>query len=289
MSAALRNNFSIPAILSAENHRGREKGVIVYPVYSRRSRGLSVGINLFPDKKICPFDCPYCEVFPFSSNAVFSLQQMEEELLSVITVSNKNNSVIKDLCFSGNGEPSLSPALPDALKLAARLRREKAPSAKLVLITNGAGLLQPPIFSLLAYAATGETALDIWLKLDAGTHEWYEKINRSNIPFTELTAKIKEFVSIAPVTLQTMLCAIDGEPPSKTEERSWEQLTLQLATVAKQGSGLISKVQIYGKARPAPEDPKASPLEISYLEQRAASLRRVLSGAGITTPVEVFC
>ena len=34
-----------------ENHREREKGVLVYPVYSRRAGGLSVGINLFPGKK----------------------------------------------------------------------------------------------------------------------------------------------------------------------------------------------------------------------------------------------
>ena len=33
----------------------------VYPVISRRSGGLSIGINLNPDK-VCNFDCVYCEV-----------------------------------------------------------------------------------------------------------------------------------------------------------------------------------------------------------------------------------
>ena len=33
----------------------------VYPVVSRRSRGVSIGINLNPDK-ICNFDCIYCQV-----------------------------------------------------------------------------------------------------------------------------------------------------------------------------------------------------------------------------------
>jgi len=273
---------------SAENHRGREKGVIVYPVYSRRSGGLSVGINLFPDKKSCPFDCPYCEVFPFPVSSVFSLRQMEEELRFAIASVLKQNIPIKDICFSGNGEPSLSAALPDALKLAARLRKELAPSAKLVLITNGAGLLQPSIFSLLADAASGETAIDIWLKLDAGTPEWYGKINRANISFSELTAKIKEFVSRAPVTLQTMLCAIDGNAPPLDEEKALEGLTAELAIIAAQGKGFINKVQLYGKARSAPEDPKASPLPASYLEQRATSLRRIFTENGITTSVEVY-
>jgi histidinol dehydrogenase len=265
------------------NHRGREKGVIVYPVYSRRSGGLSVGINLFPDKKSCPFDCPYCEVFPFSTNAVFSLKQMEEDLRIAIKDALKQNIPIKDLCFSGNGEPSLSAALPDALKLSAGIREEFTPSAKLVLITNGAGLLQPQIFSLLADSAKSEVALDIWLKLDAATPEWYKKINRSNISFTELTEKIREFVSSAPVTVQTMLCAIDGEPVPKTEAQAWERLALELAV-----TGNVRKVQIYGKARPAPEDPLSSPLPASYLEQRAESLRSMFSANGITTPVEVY-
>jgi len=34
-------------ITPVTNHRKREKGMIIYPVYSRRSAGLSIGINLF--------------------------------------------------------------------------------------------------------------------------------------------------------------------------------------------------------------------------------------------------
>ena len=33
----------------------------VYAVVSRRARGLSIGVNLNPDK-VCNFDCPYCQV-----------------------------------------------------------------------------------------------------------------------------------------------------------------------------------------------------------------------------------
>ena len=33
----------------------------VYPVLSRRSQGLSIGVNLNPDK-VCNFDCIYCQV-----------------------------------------------------------------------------------------------------------------------------------------------------------------------------------------------------------------------------------
>jgi len=270
------------------NHRQREKGVLVYPVYSRRSGGLSVGINLFPGKKSCPFDCPYCEVFPFASDAAFSPGQMEVDLRSAVTAALERNVAIRDICFSGNGEPSLSPAFGEALERAGRVRSELASSAELVLITNGAGLLQPRIFSLLAEAASGPLALNIWLKLDAGSPGWYQQINRTAIPFEKIIAQIKEFAHRAPVTIQTMLCAVDGSAPPEEEARAWENLALELAVIAMNGKGGIRKVQIYGKARPAPEDPKAQALPVDYLEDRAASLRCVFTAKNITTPVEVY-
>jgi histidinol dehydrogenase len=257
--------FMALSISPVENRRERENGVLVYPVYSRRSGGLSVGINLFPGKKSCNFDCPYCEVFPFTANAVFSCDQMEEDLREVIAGALKQNIPVRDICFSGNGEPTLSPAFPEALKRASRVRAETAPASVLVLITNGTGLLQPHIFSLLQDTAA---ALNIWLKLDAGTPCWYKKMNRCEIAFEKLIAKIKEFSAVAPVTIQTMLCAIDGESPPDEEAQVWEQLIVELAA-----GGKLRKVQIYGKARPAPEDPKTSSLPAEYLEERAESLR----------------
>jgi len=287
----------IPPAGPIDNHREREKGVLVYPVFSRRSGGLSVGINLFPDKKICPFDCPYCEVFPFAANAgrQFSLVQLEDDLRAALADALKRNVPVKDICFSGNGEPSLTAAFPEALHLAGRVLVEMVPAAKLVLITNGAGLLQPELFSLLADAAlsakgaAGFPPLDIWLKADAGTPGWYQKINRSAIPFEELAGKIQEFAARAPVTIQTMLCAVDGEGPPPDEAAAWEKLVVALAAIAaNNGAGGIRKVQIYGKARPSPDDPIARPLPVQYLESRAESLRRALAAVSSAPPVEVY-
>ena len=270
------------------DHRQREKGVLVYPVYSRRSGGLSVGINLFPDKKNCPFDCPYCEVFPFARNVAFSPEQMEADLRAAVAAAREQNVAIRDICFSGNGEPSLSPAFGEALERAARVRGEMATAAQLVVITNGAGLLRPKTFSLLADAASGDIALHIWLKLDAGTAGWYRKINRAAIPFEKLMAHIKKFAAAAPVTIQTMLCAVDGGAPPPEEAHAWENVVCALAVIAANGSGGIRTVQMYGKARPAPDDPKAQALPVEYLESRAVSLRRAFAAHNITTPVETY-
>jgi len=269
------------------NHREREKGIIVYPVYSRRSVGLSVGINLFPDKKYCLFNCPYCEVFPFSSNAEFSLEQMQEDLCSVIISSQKQNIPVKDICFSGNGEPTLSPFFGEALNLAENIRIQMVPSAKLVVITNGTGLLQPYVLSLLKDAAVNPS-FDIWLKVDAGTSDWYKKINRCSISFDELVNVKKEFAACAAFTIQTMLCAVNDEYPPETEVKAWEELVCQLAINKTNNTNNVRKIQIYGKARSAPEDPLASELPAEYLEQRAASLRTAFKEKNITTPVEIY-
>ena len=276
-----------------DNHRKREKGVLVYPVYSRRSGGLSVGINLFPGEKRCSFDCPYCEVFPFSNNSEFFVDFMEDDLRRAIASALERNIPVRDICFSGNGEPTLSPDFPEALEKAGRVRASLVPNAELVLITNGSFLLEEKLFSLLACLAVSIN-LNIWLKLDAGTNFWYKKMNRSVLPFEKIIEKTKEFAASAPVTIQTMICAVDGEGPSKEEADAWENLLVGLVSAGNaKGNSCIRKVQIYGKARPAPEDPKASALPVTCLEERAVSLRAALASAfsgekNIVPPVEVY-
>ena len=262
---------------------------MVYPVYSRRSRGLSLGINLYPDRKVCSFDCPYCEVFPFETGIRFSVDTMAQALRGVIAGARSRGEKARDICFSGNGEPSLSPLLGEALEAASRIRDELEPAAALVLITNGSGLLNDGTFDLLRRAATGPMALKLWLKLDAGTRDWYARIDRSSIPFGSLIAAIQNFASLAPFAIQTMICAVKGVAPPPEEEEAWVRLALELAS-----RGHVTGFQIYGKARPGPQDPLAEALPVSILDARAASLQAALKAAGLPgpegkpIPVEVF-
>jgi histidinol dehydrogenase len=274
---------------SVKDHRSREGGAVVYPVYSRRSKGLSVGINLFPDHKACSFDCPYCEVFPFDTDIHFSTEVMTKTLRELLAEACAEPEEVRDICFSGNGEPTISQHFPAALEAATQVRAELVPRAALVVITNGTGLLRDTTFECLRRAAAGPEALDVWLKLDAGTEDWYAQMDRSAVPFDRLTAAIKAFAQAAPFTIQTMLCAINGAVPPRAEAAAWERLVLELAA-----PGGVTGVQIYGKARPSPGDPQASPLPPPVLEERAASLRTALHAAGLRgpggkpVPVEVF-
>ena len=45
----------------ADHRRSLDDIRCIYAGVSRRSRGLSIGVNLNPDK-VCNFDCPYCQV-----------------------------------------------------------------------------------------------------------------------------------------------------------------------------------------------------------------------------------
>src|SRR5205085_3897983 len=49
------------ALIHRDHRRTFQDNLYVYAVVSRRSKGVSIGVNLNPDK-ICNFDCVYCQV-----------------------------------------------------------------------------------------------------------------------------------------------------------------------------------------------------------------------------------
>ncbi|MDR2098006.1 MAG: hypothetical protein LBP37_05745 [Spirochaetaceae bacterium] len=267
-----------------ENHRSREEGLIVYPVYSRRSRGLSIGINLYPDRKCCNFNCKYCEVFPFASEVKFSLEVMESGLRKAIAGAGARNMPVRDICFSGNGEPTLSPGFARALRLAAEIRDSAAHASDLVVISNGTGLLRQDCFDLLRDCVTPPVSLKLWLKLDAGSADWFKKIDGCNTDFERLTGAIKSFSMRNECVIQTMHCSVDGAPPSVEELCAWAALTAEIAR-----PGNVKLVQIYGKARPSPHDPACAALSRDSLEERSDALKMAFETAGLSgTPVEIY-
>ncbi|HEY5718645.1 MAG TPA: hypothetical protein VIS52_09135, partial [Motiliproteus sp.] len=101
---------------------------LVYPVVSRRSKGLSLGINPNPDQR-CNFDCVYCQVDRSQSLPLKSLdlQQLEEELrfwLQRIASEGFRGYPLQDIALAGDGEPSVVRELPAILTLLRRLKIE---------------------------------------------------------------------------------------------------------------------------------------------------------------------
>jgi wyosine [tRNA(Phe)-imidazoG37] synthetase (radical SAM superfamily) len=108
------------------------------PVKSRRL-GQSLGINLLPvDKKICNFDCIYCECGLTDSPKADLPKRNEiaERLESVLLDFRSNEKPIDTITFAGNGEPTLHPLFLEIIEDTWKLRNNYFPEAKIALLTN---------------------------------------------------------------------------------------------------------------------------------------------------------
>jgi wyosine [tRNA(Phe)-imidazoG37] synthetase (radical SAM superfamily) len=257
----------------SSHDRGEDHSGLVYPVISRRSGGLSVGINLFPDAKRCSFDCPYCEVSPFDGKDTFSTQKLEAALELFFTQEYSAawaNLPVRDLCVSGNGEPTLSPFLEDALELCASARRKYADiagTADIVVITNSTGFLRDDVAGMLRRFG-GHEAMKIWAKLDAGTQDRFALMSRSPFALADIVRAIGEFARGTAVVIQTMLCDLNGKKPDSAEAAAYAHC---LDAMIDRGAR-IDAVHFYTVARP-PLETWADPLsddEIRVFMERVA-------------------
>jgi histidinol dehydrogenase len=247
---------------------------LLYPVRSRRARGLSLGLDLFPDGKRCSYDCPYCEVFPSEGAPAFDPGRLREELDRYAALASGRPAMLpRDISIAGRGEPSLSPWLATALEAAAAARRrhpEVYGAAALVLITNATGFLEPSVSALLG-ASVEEEGLSIWAKLDAGTESLHAAMSRSAFSLARVEEAILGFSRAHVLTIQTMLCRLaatrGGEAlaPPDGEVTAAGRL---LGGLLRRGAR-IGEVQLYTMARPSPEG-LCAPFEDRELLRRAA-------------------
>jgi histidinol dehydrogenase len=281
MSFGVRSE-RLPSV--GEHRLEREAGRLVYPVISRRSGGLSLGINLFPDAKVCSFDCPYCEVFPLAPGLPpFSIAELEVELDRFLErgyAQDWKGVPVRDICFSGNGEPTLSPFLGEALSVCARARKAHPDilgGAHLVLITNSTGFLVSETQALL-YRYAKEEGLVVWAKLDGGNDELYRLMSGSSIELERITRGIEDFARLTPIVIQTMLCEVSGRRPLEADIADYSALLNRLT----RGGALVSEVHLYTFARPTPGGLCASLSE--------ESLRRIADSVRASTglPVRAF-
>ncbi|QDU72901.1 radical SAM protein [Mucisphaera calidilacus] len=257
---------------------------VVYPVMSRRSGGLSVGINLSPDG-LCNFDCTYCQVdrSKLAENAPVDLDELHGELsvmLGLIRSGDfwtdpdfeglpEDRRVLRDLSFSGNGEPTASPLFPAAVDMVLGLRDASGlDGVKVVVITNGTLLHREPVKK--AIGRLGDRG-EVWAKLDAGTQAYYEKIDRSAVPLERSVGNMVQASQVHPLTIQTMLLRDSSGPMPDTEFMAY---IARLRTILDRG-GVITGVQLYTVAR-EPQESDVEPLTEEELEQRAAQLRDAL-------------
>ena len=240
-------------ILTAHRQHSRrfEDFKFVYPVLSRRSRGISIGINTNPDK-VCNFDCIYCQVdrtTPATATK-FDLVVAEEELRTLIDIVQsgeiaqhppfdsvpKDKLHLNDIALSGDAEPTTLPKFSQAIETIARV---KPKGVKIVLITDAGGLDRPDVKRGLELMDKNNG--EVWAKLDAGTEEYFKLINRTKIPFARILKNIRDCAKVRPIVIQSLFLKIHGAGPSPDEIEAYCQRLREIDN--------IQLVQVYTIAR----------------------------------------
>ncbi len=251
-------------VLHTQHGRHWRRNRFVYPVLSRRSRGLSLGVNLNPDK-ICNFDCIYCQIDRRSESETrfVELDDLLAELdglLTLVTTGRiyedesfasvpENLRRLNDIAFSGDGEPTTHVNLDEVVELVAeRKRRLGLDDVKLVLITNASMFHRPHVQRGLELFDQNNG--EIWAKLDAGSEAYYDLVERTKIPFARVLENITAAARVRPLVIQSLFMRVAGEPPTAGEI---EAFCDRLNEVVAAGGGL-KLVQIYTVARRPAED-----------------------------------
>jgi len=263
--------------LDYEDHRRElDENRYIYAVVSRRARGLSIGVNLNPDKA-CNFDCPYCQVdrtTPGGPSRV-DVPDLADELEDLLrraggdlwatppfdTVAPELRRVA-DIAFAGDGEPTTPPEFPAAARAAREARDRLAPGVPLRLLTNATLLHKDRVRAALAEFD------ELWCKLDAGTEPYFHVVDGTRLPFRRILDNLLLIARERPIVVQSLFLTLDGVGPDDAEIGAWVD---RLRVIVAQG-GRIDHVQVYTVAR-APSDPRCGPLDPKRLDAIAARAR----------------
>lgn len=253
----------------------------VYAVVTPRARGLSIGVNMNPDKQ-CNYDCAYCEVDRSVSGKEgnMDLDLLALELRETLGMARSGllrarpafANVPKELMrlahvtLSGDGEPTLAPQFDEILETAVHVRAlAKSRFVKLVLITNGTGLDRPEVARGLE-CLNGQD--EIWAKLDAGAEEHYRRVCRTSFPLEQVVQNITTLARTRPVVIQSLFCGVEGIEPTDSEITAYIEKLSRLTS----SGGKIAQVQIYSANRPSPQG-KCSHLSLRRLAEIAGRVR----------------
>lgn len=166
--------------------------IIFGPVKSRRL-GNSLGINLLPvNKKICNFNCVYCECGLSYSSSVEHLpgkDEILERLEKKLAQLKAEDNIPDSITYAGNGEPTMHPDFYQIISGTVELRNKYFPNSIISVLTNAS----------LIHLQQVRDALDLAnqniIKLDSAFKETVDIINcpENNFNLDEFIANAKKF------------------------------------------------------------------------------------------------
>lgn len=258
--------------LFSDHNRKYKELTYVYPVISRRSRGLSLGINLNIDKN-CNFDCPYCQVDRTVPNPErFNLQAFQAEFLMILQEISQGyiwqtspfdqlppeKRIFSDIAIAGDGEPTTSPFLLDTMKYLLEVSENYA-LPEIVWISNATGLRKEQTLQALDILAHLKGT--VWAKLDAGTQSYFETVSASNYKLDRIQKMIEELTPQVRLKIQSCFMKIEGSLPSADEISAYLD-RLKFISAKRP----ITEVQIYTIARKPAQD-FVSPLQLKEMQK----------------------
>jgi wyosine [tRNA(Phe)-imidazoG37] synthetase (radical SAM superfamily) len=276
----------------SEHSRQFEQLRFAYPVVSRRSRGLSLGLNVNPDK-VCNFDCPYCQVDrtvpPRDTRVDFDVMVSEIDALMAMAASGEiwthpkfadtppHLRRLNDVAFAGDGEPTTYPRLGEAIREVARLREKHGlPDVKIIVLTNALLLNKLSVLGALEELTVGP--YEVWAKLDAGSQDYFEFISGREISLDRIVDNIALAGTRLDITIQALFPTFDGAEPPYGE---FDAFAERIREIQAKG-GNLRLVQIYTTAR-KPGNPRIGMIEDARLDQIGAQI-----AMNVDVPVEVY-
>jgi wyosine [tRNA(Phe)-imidazoG37] synthetase (radical SAM superfamily) len=253
--------------LTTLNHNCDVAGLkYVYPVISRRTGGLSIGIN-FNTNNSCNWRCIYCQVPNLKLGAApeIDLQLLEYELMTFLQYVmhsdfytdfgvEEKNRIIKDIAIAGNGEPTSLKIFPDAIELIGKVSKEAGilDKSDYILITNGSLIHQSRVQQGLRILTQFDG--EVWFKLDSATQQGKQFINNSaqNIELT--LNNLSTSSQLCRTKIQTCLVDYDNQGLLKSERNA----LLAFFKVIREKTN-IQQIMLYTLARDS-QQPEAAKL-----------------------------
>ena len=242
--------------LSIHDHSRELSGLkYIYSVISRRAGGLSIGINLNVNNA-CNWQCIYCEIpnLTRGSPPPIELDVLENELRLFLhdiihgDYMQKNVAIedrhLKDIAFSGNGEPTSAAEFPQVILIVKKILQEfdLLHKIKIRLITNGSLMHEASV--LKSIKMLEEINGEVWFKVDAATEETIKTVNQVNLKPNQILERLLNTANICPTFVQTCIFMINGKSPDDKDINAY----VELINKAKK---IIKGVHLYGLARPS--------------------------------------
>ena len=274
--------------LSIHDHSRELSGLkYIYSVISRRAGGLSIGVNLNVNSA-CNWQCIYCEIpnLTRGSPPPIELDVLEDELRFFLNdlihgdYMEKNVAIddrhVKDIAFSGNGEPTSAEEFPAVISIVEKILNEfnLLHKIKIRLITNGSLMYRASV--LQSIAMLEKINGEVWFKVDSALEESIETINQINLKPKQILERLQACALNCPTFIQTCIFTIDGKEPDQKSIDAYINLVKEVKTT-------IKGVHIYGLARPSlqPQANRIGRINLDVLENFAKELLKL----GIPTTV----